>query len=97
MARWGTSRSFIMLNVVLLVCFSQGTVQGGGILRGNLGDGSGVSMGWRGRKRGWERNFREGAEMLKGMDCGCVVCMYPSLLLHESFSQIFVTSWCFWS
>lgn len=70
-----------MPSVVLLVYFPDGTVQGGGILRGDLGGRSGVSRGWRGGKGAWERNVRERAEMLKGMEYGCDVYLFSFVSL----------------
>ena len=78
----------MVLNVVVLVSvFLQGAVQGAGVPRGDLGDGSGVSMGGRGRNRGWERNFRERAGILKGMECDCRMFVCPPLLSHEGLSR----------
>lgn len=62
-------------------------MHGAGVLRGDLGDGSGVSMRGRGRNRGWERNFRERAGMLKGMEGDCVKFVCPSLFPHEGLSR----------
>lgn len=77
----------MVLNVVLVSVLLQGAVQGAGVLREDLGDGSGVSMRGRGRKRGWERNFRERAGMLKGTECHCVMFECPSLFPHEGLSR----------
>lgn len=59
MAGLSNYRCFTVLSVGLLVCFPEGMVQGGGILRGDLEGGSGVSRGWRGGKGTWERNVEK--------------------------------------